>query len=139
MAEIFGAVTGGLGLASLALQLADSALQLKGFCERVKDARSKLTDLAHDIETISLTLQELERHRQRGRQDDTLLKRCAEGCKGKADQIEALVDKMEARITRLNVAGKAYTALKKTDVQELLVELEQAKSSIMLALQMYSL
>ena len=139
MAEVFGAVSGGLGLVSLAAQLGESALKLMSFYERIKDMRSTLSDLAHDLETISLTLQELERHRQRGRHDDTLLKRCAAKCKEKADKIEALVNKMETRIGKFRMAGKAYAALKQPEMTTLLDELEQAKSSILISLQMYSL
>lgn len=138
MAEIFGAVSGGLGLASLAIQLAESASKLKSFCERVRDARSTLTDLAYDIETVSLTLQELERDRQQEGRDDTLLKRCAVRTKEKADKIEALVRKLEARISKSSIAGKAFAALKRPEIQTLLDELEQAKSSIMLTLQTHS-
>lgn len=139
MAEIFGAVTGGTGLISLAIQLGDSAVKLKSFYERLRDIRSTFADLAHDLTTISLTLQELERHRQRDGQNDTLLKRCAERCKEKADKIDALVDKLESRVDRFNVAGRAYAALRQPEIPKLLDEIEQAKSSIMIALQMYSL
>lgn len=138
MAEVFGAVSGGLGLVGLALQLADSASKLKSFCERVRDARSTLTDLAYDIETVSLTLQELERDRQQEGRDDTLLKRCAARTKEKADKIEALVRKLEARIGKSGMAGRASAALKRAEVQSLLDDLEQAKTSIMLTLQTHS-
>lgn len=139
MAEIFGAVTGGFSLLSLALQLGESALKLNSICERVKDARTLLTDLSHDLETISLTMHELERHRLREKHDAALLQRCAVRCKEKADRIAALVTKLQERINRSRVIGKAAVALKRAEIEGLLGELEETKSSIILALHMYSL
>ena len=139
MAEVFGAVTGGVGLLSLGLQLAESARKLKSFYERAKHMRSTLSDIAHDLETVALTLQELARHRQGERSSGALLERCALRCKEKADEIDTLVNRLGQKIDRFGVAGRAYAAIKQADASALLTELEQAKSSIMLALQPYAL
>lgn len=139
MAEIVGVVSGAAGLVSVAIQLAECALKLKSFYERARDIRASLTDLTHDIETISLTLRELERHRQCKNHNTALLERCAIRCEEKADKIALLVEKLESRGQKFNMTGRAYAGLKQSEISKMLDELEQAKSSIIIALQMYSL
>ncbi len=138
-AEVFGIATAGVGLAAVALQLGDSALKLKSFCERVRDANGDLSDVSYELQTISLTLQELERHRQRDRHDDALLKRCALVCQEKADKIQTTVHKLEHHIEKFRVAGKLYATMKRSEVTDMLNDLERAKSSILLVLNTYKL
>lgn len=137
MAEVFGAVTGGLGLVSLAVQLTEYAVKVNGFAERMKNVQGTLHDFSHDLETIALTLRELDVHQQCERNDALLLTRCAETCRQKANKIKVLVDKIERYIVKFSVFGKAYAAMKQSEITELMDQLEQAKSSIFIALELY--
>lgn len=137
MAEVFGAVASGAGLVSLAIQLLDSAKKLKGFCDTVKNAPRILLDLSFDLETMSLTLRELEGHRVRDRHDTMLLERCIQTCQRSTAKIQEVVDKLEVYMKRFGRAGRAYMAFKEHDIETLLVELEQAKSSMAFAFHMY--
>lgn len=139
MAEIIGVVSGGASLVSIALQLGESAVKLKRFYHRVKDAQLNLADVAEDLEVISLSLCNLEKHTQYGGHDTTLLDRCARRFKEKADAIELLVSKLEARVNRFNMIGKVYLVLSQPETLGLLNELERVKSSLMIALQIYSM
>ena len=138
MAEIFGAVASRAGLVSLSLDLLESAQRLKSLYNRAKNAPVTLLDLTHNLETISLLLQELEKHRQYDTANGELLERCTSQCRQSTDKIRALVDKLERRLQSLSVLGRLSVSLKDSKITQLLSELERAKSSIMLAFQIYS-
>jgi hypothetical protein len=59
MADIFGAVASGAGLASLALQLVDTAQKLKTLYNATKDAPSAVAELSFELETMSLSIHQL--------------------------------------------------------------------------------
>lgn len=59
---ILGVVAGGAGLASLSMQLAESANKLKRLYHSMKDAPSTLKEIADEIEIMSLSLRHLEQH-----------------------------------------------------------------------------
>jgi hypothetical protein len=63
MAEVFGAVASGVGLVSLALQLVDSAQKLKKLYNTTRDAPTTVADLCFELETMSLSLRQLNSHR----------------------------------------------------------------------------
>ena len=140
MAEVvFGLVASGAGLASLSIQLLQSAQTIREFHGRVKDAPDTLLNLSHDLETVSLMLRQLETHRQHDSHDAELLGRCISQCQRSVTQMESLVRTLESRLSRLRILGKIMVALRDDEFRSILGDLEQAKSSIMLAFQMYSL
>jgi hypothetical protein len=50
----------GLGVASLALQIGDCVIRLKGFWDAVKEAPEEIKNLIEEIETLSLVLSGFE-------------------------------------------------------------------------------
>lgn len=134
---VVGVVASGAGLLSLAIQIGDSAKKLKAFCSAVKNAPETLNDLVFDLETMALSLQQLEKHRQLDSHDVALLDRCIDRCRKCTAKIQVLVDKMEQYVGRSVKAGKLYTAFKERDIQVMLVGLDQTKSSLMLAYTAY--
>jgi hypothetical protein len=70
---ILGVVAGGAGLASLSIQLAESAVKLKRLYHSMKDAPETLKEIADEIKIMSLSLKHLERHRQSESQETDLL------------------------------------------------------------------
>lgn len=139
MAEVVGLVSAGAGLLSLALQLGEAATKLKSFYERVRDMQSRLNDLAFDLETAALTLQELERHRLKYDHDTNLLVRCASRCEMKVKQVSRLVGRLERHIDKYRLAGRAYAALKQPEITSVVLELEQAMTAIFRTFQLYHL
>lgn len=134
---ILGVVSGGAGLLSLAIQLGESARKLKSFHDSMRNAPETLEDLEFDLQTMALSLEQLERHRQRDSHDAALLARCIERCARCTDKIGQALDKMLALTARSKKMGKIYIAFKEKDVDKLLAELERAKSSLQLALAFY--
>ena len=95
MAEIFGAVASGAGLASLAIQLLEISQRLKAFYDASKGAPQAIADLSFDLRTMSLSLRQLESYRRSDVLGDELLERCITTCKGMIGKIESAVSKME--------------------------------------------
>ncbi|KAK3117271.1 hypothetical protein LTR53_001531 [Teratosphaeriaceae sp. CCFEE 6253] len=138
MAEVvLGVVASGAGLASLAMQLFDSAKKLEKFVDTLKHAPETLTGLIFDLETLSLSLRELEVSRQAAGHHTAVLDRCIGRCQTSAGKIQAIVDKLEALIKNHGRHGRLYLAFKDREIKELLVDLEHAKSSLVFAHQMY--
>jgi hypothetical protein len=133
MAEIFGAVASGAGLVSLSMQLLESAQKLKGFYDSARDAPETLEYLYHDLETMSLALQQFERYRQSDIPGNELLERCIVTCERSVRSITTTVDKVDRLIHRARFAGRVYMGFKEPEVKRLLQEMEHAKSSMSLA------
>lgn len=137
MAELLGVISGAGGLASLSMQLLESAKKLKQMYDSSKNAPETIEDLVFDLETMSLALRELERHRQHDSHNVQLLDRCIDKCRRSTAKIQELVEKMERYLTRFRGVGRMYTAFKEQDAEKLLHDLEQAKGSLSLAYQIY--
>jgi hypothetical protein len=137
MAEIFGAVASGAGLASLALQLVDTAQKLKTLYNAVKDAPHTVEELTFELETMSLSLLQLASHRNTNVAGDELLGRCVVTCTRAVKKITGAVAKIECLIQRGRIGGRLYMAFKQPEIRELLEELERAKSSMSFAYMSY--
>jgi hypothetical protein len=133
MAEIFAAVASGAGLVSLAIQLLESSQKLKGLYNASKSAPKTVSDLCFELETLSLQLCQLERHRQHDRLDTEVLDRCIAVCERRVVRVRDVVDTMARYMRRGVTFGGIYTASKEPEMRKLLDELEQAKSSLSLA------
>lgn len=132
MAEIFAAVASGAGLASLAIQLFESSQKLKSLYDASRGAPRTVTDLCFELETLSLQLRQLERHRQH-ESGTELLDRCIATCEQRSERVKSVVDDMARYFRRSAGFGKVYTAFKEPEMRSLLEDLEQAKSSLSLA------
>lgn len=65
MAEL-GIAASGIGIASLAIQVGDSILKVRGFWDRVKEAPEDIRYILEEIETLSLVLSDLGRNNDHG-------------------------------------------------------------------------
>lgn len=133
MAEIFGAVASGAGLASLSGQLIQSAQKLKSLHNASRDAPTTVADLCHELETVSLNLRLLESHRQSNILGDELLERCVSVCARMVAKIQAAVDRMSSLMNRSRLTGRIYTAFKEPETKQLLEDMERAKTSLLAA------
>jgi len=137
MAEVFAAVASGAGLVSLSIQLIDSAQKLKKLYNASKDAPATVADLCFELETMSLSLRQLNSHRNANIAGDELLGRCFTTCTRMVMKVEVTVTKIERLIQRRHVGGRLYMAFKEPEIQDLLDELERAKSSMSFAYMSY--
>lgn len=133
-----GIVASGAGLASLAIQLADSVMKLRRFCNSVLEAPQDLKDLIFEIETLSLTLHQIEQDQGRYPSIDTeLVGRCLEMCRSGTNKINAVAEKLKKRINKRPLLGAVKVALEERHIRGLLEKLESAKVTLLLAYQMY--
>lgn len=133
MAEVFAAVASGAGLVSLAIQLLESSQKLKGLYNSSKNAPATVSDLCFELETLSLQLRQLERHRQHDNLDTEVLDRCIGVCAKRTARVQDVVEAMSRYMRKCATFGGLYTAFKEPEMRRLLENLEQAKSSLSLA------
>lgn len=139
MAVAIGVVSGGVGLASFALQLAESAVKLRSFYKTAKNAPESLEDTASYIETFSQVLLQIERDRVEhdDDRDRELLLRCIKECRKSTGKIVAVAEKLEQMIKKAKMAGRIYYALQEGSIAALCADLERAKSSLLQAHMLY--
>ncbi|KAK5138134.1 hypothetical protein LTR08_004829 [Meristemomyces frigidus] len=138
MAEILGIFSAAVGVASFALDLAESIKKLKDFCTRVADAPKSLHETITEMEVLGDML---------GYLDPTLdslpssieaqkLKRCIELCRIGLERITAVTKELDRKMTKKRRWISVRYAFKKADMQEMAQKLEQGKTSLILAQQM---
>jgi hypothetical protein len=130
---LLGVAAGAAGLLSLAIQLGKSAQQLEAYYYRYKDAPEDLRKVILDLQTMVHGLELLERHRQQEHHDFSLLDRCIYRCRECTTRIRLTTDKIGGYLCRSPRLGKVYGVFKEPEIRKLLDELEQAKSSLLLA------
>ena len=138
MAEVFATVASGAGLASLGLQLLECAVKLKRFYESCEKAPKVLNRLSRDINTFALLLRQIDDTRALYSVEDTeVLQESIEICRDCTQDIITLTSQLEATLRRHNITGRIYTVLRMREVTELCAELEGAKTSLMMAFQLF--
>lgn len=138
MAEIFGAVASGAGLLSLSIELIESVQKLKSFYDASKNAPETVAQLCFDLETMSLSLRQLEQHQQQEIVDkNKLLARCVETCSRMVAKIQQAVSKIERVLQQSRMKGRVYMAFKDPEIRKLLSDMEHAKTSMSLAYMSY--
>jgi hypothetical protein len=133
MAEIFGTVASGAGLISLAVQVLESSQKLKAFHNASRDAPQAIADMSYELETMSLSLRQLESHRRKDVLGHELLGRCILTCTRMVEKIESAVSKIDDRLQRSRTLGRLSAAFKEPETRKLLQDLEHAKSSMLFA------
>lgn len=138
MAEIFGAAASGAGLLSLAIQLGDCAVKLKSFYEEVEKAPKSLNWLSREIKTLALLLKQIDGARFENDLVDTdVLAQSIELCTECTEEIVEATNKLESIMRKYRAAGRVYSAFRLRDVTDLCANLERAKSSLVLAFQVF--
>lgn len=139
MAELLGVVSGGAGLASLAIQLLGSVREIRGLYRSFKDAPEFLEDTLSDLETFGHTLQELERDRQsHNAVNSETVGRCVRTCQRAVGRVRLAVTKLEAAMKKSKTRGRLSTAFQQPEVSQLSDELDKAKTSLAWAFELYN-
>jgi hypothetical protein len=128
----------GLGIASLAVQVSDCVMQLKGFWDAVKDAPDEIKHLIEEIETLSLVLSDFETSEKSElnlRHEAT--SRCFQYCKKAVGILEGVVKEVEGEIKKRKRVGSVKTVLKKGEIEKLRERLMAAQSMLMLSNNLY--
>jgi len=139
MADI-GLSGSGLGIASLALQLGDSIIRLKGFWDAVKEAPEEIKHLIQEIEILSSVFSGFETtdpdHPEPEIEDEARSK-CVQFCRKAVNILNDVVKEVEVEIRKRRMLGSVKAALKKAEITRLSERLRTAQTMLMLCSQSY--
>ncbi|KAH7325537.1 hypothetical protein B0I35DRAFT_115196 [Stachybotrys elegans] len=135
---IVGIVGSGAGLLSLSIQLGESVMKLKRIYDAAKELPKNISKIILGLETIQIALQMLEQQRQQSGHSGVLLVRCILQCQQSSDEIQQLVDELQAKLSKHKKFGRMLnTFLRNPKVQDLLDKLATAMNSLEFAYMIY--
>lgn len=141
MAEVFGVVSGDLGVVSLVIQIADSIKQLKDFCDLVKEAPDEVRLALGEVEVLSLVLQDIEQsmHDQSTCVPaiEAAVRKSLHLCRVSNDALMSVAKGLNGDIAGGKRWSSFKAALKKDSLMKFRARLEGAKMTLMLANQCY--
>jgi hypothetical protein len=124
----------GPGVASLALQIGDCVIRLKGFWDAVKEAPEEIKNLIEEIETLSLVLSGFEGGEN---PEHGATSRCFQFCKRAVGILDGVVKAVESEIAKRKRVGSVKAVLKKGEIEKLRQRLATAQSMLMLSNNIY--
>lgn len=140
MAEVFGAVASGIGIAGVAAQAIDGIRKLQAFCNDIRDAPEEIRYMTNELEILMSTIAGIEAQIQRN----------ASMCRNLnptpalrlVDQsvisLNAVIQKLNAEITENRTLGSFKTAWKKKIFEAHMMRIQRSKTSLGLAVSAYS-
>lgn len=143
MAELFGLIASGVGITSLAIQISSSILQLKSFCDLIKDAPEEIRYLIEEMEVLGLIVSDIEATISSNQQvsipvlDSGAAARCLGLCKRGVDALEAAVRDLAAELEKGKKRGGLKRALRKDTTDKLRERLKNAQTLLVLSQQTY--
>ncbi|KAF1344680.1 hypothetical protein BDV97DRAFT_60144 [Delphinella strobiligena] len=142
MAELMGAIASGIGIASFAIQLAESIQKLKALCDDIRDAPESISSSLEQLDMLNLQVQEVASEEQENPQvfaSSTSLQQCITLCKQGTAALAEIVNELEKEMTTgKRIWGKLKVVLKKDTLRKLASRLESARGSLMMSYMMYS-
>jgi len=140
MADL-GVISGGRGILSLAIQISDSMMRLRGFLDRIKDAPDEIKYTMKRIETLNLVLSSHDPD-----DDDhdsceaasTARRACRLFLVEAAGQVKTIVTDLEVLIGERRKMGSLKTVLKQDVIERLKQRLKDAQDLLLLSNQYYS-
>lgn len=132
MAEVLAAVSGGLSVASFAIQVSEKIFQIKKFLDTAKSASPEIQSCLEEIQLLNEILLDWETQNPAS-PDDAISRRCAELCRRTAGLVSELLDEFQFKIGKRKARGSIEFALKKGDLDKILGRLERIKSTLNIA------
>lgn len=140
MAEIFGAVASGIGIAGVAAQAIDGLRKLQTFCDDVLDAPEELKYLTNELEILLSTIAGIGAQIQRNASICQALNPTS--ALGFVEQsvrsLTAVIQKLNDDIARKRTLGSMKMAWKKKVLGAHMAKIERSKTSLGLAVSAYS-
>jgi hypothetical protein len=136
MAELFGAVASGLGVASLGIQIGQSILKLKEFVEKVKEAPETIQYLIAELEILNSILRELKKSDEEAKElgvDSLALRQCQDLCCRGSSELKDVLEEVQRKIGSRPTIGSLKAVLKMSSVEKLRDRVREARSLLMFA------
>lgn len=141
MAEAFGVVSGGLGILSVAIQIASSLKTLKDFLDLAKETPEEIRLALNELEVLSLVLQDIEQSVDDGRASLPVMRQAVDQavklCKTSSDGLQSLAQETGRLVSSKNRWSSFRGALKRDKLTRLRTQLESTKTLLALANQCY--
>ena len=140
MAEIFGAVASGIGIAGVAAQAIDGIRKLQTFCNDVRDAPEEIKYLTNELEILLSTIAGIEAQIQRNASichnlDPTPALRFVDQS---VRSLNAVIQRLNVEIAQKRTLGSVKTAWTKKILEAHMTKIERSKTSLGLAVSTYS-
>jgi len=140
MAEL-GVVSSGLGIASLAIQVADSVMKLKSFIDSVREAPEEIKYIIRQIEALNLVLSGCDTEDDEAEVSEAVsnaTKTCQVLMCRAVGGLELVLKELEVAISKKRVIGSLKTILRQSTVDKLRQRLRDAQDFLVLSNQYYS-
>lgn len=134
MAELVGTVASAAGLASLALQIGQSIVQLKAFYSQAKRAPKDLRQLVVQLNNLNLHIQELRTNTplyQALLERNASLRTALSQCRECVDESLGIAEQLQAAVKKNRTMGSLKTVLKADELKHLCDRLGQATQVLM--------
>lgn len=139
MAEVLGIVAGGAGLASLAIQIFDDAQKIKELYSGIRDAPTEFKSLLDEIQlfgtVLALFANDSER-RMTNAEFASAQSQVVRQCQGLYDELHPILIRLSTSLIGRQRAISWITVksiFQKKKIEQMLIKLERAKSTLMLA------
>jgi Sec-independent protein translocase protein TatA len=143
MAEVLGVVASGITIGALAVQVGSSIKKLKTLWEEIQDAPSSINLLINEVGTLHLILCDIETNQaQNSSISSTHTVNSLSHCRVGAERLKELVEDLSRDINSKRKAVRKFAAFKvvleKPKIEKYQMDLERAKSSLILAQTLYN-
>lgn len=140
MAEVFGAVASGIGIAGVAAQAIDGIRKLQAFCNDIRDAPEEIKYLTTELEILLGTIASIEAQIQRNSTmcqniNPTPALRLVDQS---VRSLNAVIKELNAEISQKRTMGSMKMAWKKKVLEAYLLKIERSKTALGLAVLSYS-
>lgn len=140
MAEL-GLISAGFGIASIAIQVADSVMKLKDFIDSVKEAPGEIRYIIRHIETLTLVLSSCDTEDNEAAVSEAVsntTRTCKRLLCEAAGALDSVVKELELAIGKGKKMGSVKAVLKQGMVDKLRQRLRDAQDLLVLSNQYYS-
>ncbi|KAM0715765.1 hypothetical protein Q7P37_008279 [Cladosporium fusiforme] len=134
---VHGVVAAGAGLNSLSRRLFESAAKLRRLYHDNRNAPTALSNRASDIETIAVSLRNLEQHLQGETHRTDLLTQFIERGREHVASLEQRTDEISEKLESMSSSYGIYATAGETDVDMLLNEIDLAIAALHLRVGTY--
>lgn len=140
MAELFGAVASGIGIAGVAAQAMDGIRKLHAFCRDIRDAPEELEHMANELEVLLSTINLMEIQIRQNASichnlDPTPALRLVDQS---VRSLSTVIQDLNLEIAQKGTLGSIKSAWKKKALEAHMIKIERSKASLGLAVTAYS-
>jgi len=136
MADTLGIAAAGAGFLSLAGQVLDGLIKLRGFIAAIDSAPREIHDLCHELDILRGLLGEAGRRVQESAPagfDVSHLKHAFAHCEKMRGHVDSMLKRLQVSINRSKATSALKYPFKRKEIEGMLLDVERGKTSLLLA------